>query len=448
MIDVKFTKKHSPNEAAVICTSNRENHNFAKELSKKPKANVVEVFLEENRLLIARIDFDSRQMREEAGKQLFLKALEGTEKELIFDCAEEDVLTGLLLASFSFDSYFSEKPHAIEQIVVLYPHLEKHYLKIKPIIEGIFYAKALTSEPPNVLFPAAYAEKLLELKNLGIDVEILDEKKLATLEMQGVLAVGNGSERPPRVVVLHWRGSEEAPIAVVGKGVCFDSGGLCLKPWEQQLVMKWDKAGAGVVAGFLKALALAKIPRHVIGIIGLAENMPDGAAMRPGDIIKTASGQTVEIVHTDAEGRLILADCLWYANTRFQPATLIDLGTLTLETFASLGDSYAGLYANNHALAASLKKAGENSFDHLWELPMGDYFAKQIISSVADMKNLGVEYFGENGAAAEFLKKFVGNTPWAHIDIAGVSWSGENSCFGKKGVTGFGVRLLCEWLFG
>jgi len=467
MINILFTKEI--HDKAVIWAEAFYKETFPKGLpsfidnvlERKPQEQVIEVFCADHRFFALRILEDSIKGREEAGAALYKKASEGIDKTLLFDCRflDEsciDILCGIQLAHWKFDKYKTitkpEEQSSIVEIVVLCnePDVFQHiYEQQVPFIEGVLLARTLTSEPPNIFYPTAYAESLKELEAIGIQVEILHEEQLLAIGMTAILAVGQGSAKASSVVVLTWKGINnhgEQPIVVVGKGVCFDSGGLCLKPTAHQHEMKWDKAGAGVVAGFLKTLALAKTNCFVIGIIGLVENMPDGAAVKPGDIIKTMSGQTVEIVNTDAEGRLVLADCLWYAQQKYAPKILIDLGTLTMETFASLGNVYAGLYSNDMPLAKNLKSAGESSGDLLWELPMGPFFAKQIESPVADMKNVGVDFLGENGAAAEFLKRFVKNVPWAHIDIAGVSWSKEDLPMSVKGVTGFGVRLLYDWI--
>lgn len=442
---------------------------LAKEaIKRKPHDKVFEVFLPQDpqpvRLIIARLGNQSsatRKEREEAGAALIKKCAEGTDTVVYLDLKEMeaeglDLATGMLLSSWRFHKHRTifqpEEISTLKKIVILSKHpsqLQKHFQRMKACVEGVLFARSLTSEPSNILYPAAYAHSLNELKELGIEVDVLDEDELNAIGMTALLAVGQGSIHATSVAILQWRGgsSAEPPIAFVGKGVCFDSGGLFLKPQEQQLVMKWDKAGAGIVAGLIKTLALSKAPFDVVGIIGLVENMPDGGAVKPGDVIRTMSGQTVEIADTDAEGRLLLADCLWYAQQKFKPRILIDLGTLTIETMASLGSVYAGLYSNDSQLARELKKAGERSGDLLWELPMGPFFAKQIESLVADMKNVGVGLNGENGAAAEFLKRFVKDTLWAHIDIAGTSWTTEDMPLAPKGVTGFGVRLLEEWLY-
>lgn len=435
---------------------------------KKRASEVMEIFhsspAPSQRFVIAKLGKQqdtTPKKREEAGAALFAKALEGTEQLFILDIsllgAEGlDILMGILLSSWNFHKYrtiFKEsEKRAIRKVAVVSSTpelLRTQFKQMQAVAEGVLYARSLTSEPPNVFFPMAYAERVKELEAYGIEVEILDSAALHQIGMTALLAVGQASPHSASVAVLKWNGAgnDSPPIALVGKGVCFDSGGLCLKPTAQQYEMKWDKAGAGVVAGTLKTLALAKVPHNVVGIIGLVENMPDGKAMKPGDIIRTLSGQTIEIVNTDAEGRLLLADCLWYAQEKFKPRLLIDFGTLTLETIASLGSVYAGFYSTSSTLSEELKRAGEKSGDWLWELPMGPFFAKQIESPVADMKNAGVDFCGENGAAAEFLKRFVKEgIPWAHIDIAGVSWSKEDLPLSPKGVTGFGVRLMHAWL--
>lgn len=472
MITISFISQ-LPQEPYVIAMALQEGRScstvpalIAEALKMKAPHASVEVFLEgksqPQRLVAARLPSkkqNNRQSYEEIGAVLFKCAAEGLDKTLVLDLrdlAEEglDILTGMILSSWKFHRYRthlkSEETYSIERISVLCSDpkvLEERFKWKKDSLAGVFYARALTSEPPNVLFPSAYAKRLQELEALGVKVEILDRAALEKIGMTALLAAGQGSQHPSAVAILHWNGAEhDSPIALVGKGVCFDSGGLCLKPALQQLEMKWDKAGAGVVAGVIKALALMKAPANVVGIVGLVENMPDGAATKPGDVITTMSGQTVEIANTDAEGRLVLADCLWYAQQRYNLRAIIDLGTLTLETFASLGRSYAGLYANNPDLASQLLKAGQRTGDYLWELPMGDYFARQIESPVADMKNIGVDLMGENGAAAEFLKRFIQDVPWAHIDLAGASWTMEDTPLAAKGVTGFGVRLLLDWI--
>lgn len=473
MIKIEFVSEISEDEAVWaqgFYIEKNEGHlppAISNAITKKPYENVLEVFIKEDskikRSIFVKLgssNDSTRITREVAGASLYKKVLEGNERVLVLDIREMevdglDLLTGFLLSSWRFDKYRTIfKPHEnneIDKILVLCRHpqeVQKNFKRHQAVIEGVFFARALTSEPPNVLYPMAYAERLKELESYGVKVEILDEKNLETLGMNAILAVGKGSGHDTSVVVMSWNGlqQEKQPIVLVGKGVCFDSGGLCLKPAIAQQDMKWDKAGASVVAGLMKTLALQKAPVHVIGIVGLVENMPDGCATKPGDVISTMSGQTVEIVDTDSEGRLALADCLWYAQQRFQPQVMIDLGTLTIETIACLGNIYGGLYSNFSELTNQLKKAGDAAGELLWELPMGPPFAKQIESSIADIKNAGITLGGENAAAAEFLRRFVGDIPWAHIDIAGVSWIKEDHPLMYKGVTGFGVRLLEEWI--
>lgn len=409
----------------------------------KPDETVQECFIEKVRHIFVKLS-SCKQEREEQGENVYQCVEKGVEKVVVFDIRSKaglDLIMGFMLASWRFVAYRSCCKAGPDRVVVVAEFAEHttHLEEMKAVVEGVHFARSLTQEPANILYPMAYAERLLALDKLGIEVEILDEAYLQKIGMTALLAVGQASPHPACVAVLSWRGSGGQPIALVGKGVCFDSGGLCLKPAKQQIEMKWDKAGAGAVVGTMVALAKSNSPVSVVGIVGLVENMPDGKAMKPGDVIQTMSGKTIEIVDTDAEGRLVLADCLHYAQERFLPKILIDLGTLTQETFATLGNEYAGLYSSDPDLIRSLVEAGQASGDKLWHLPMGSYFQKQLESPIADLKNLGIEYCGENGAAAQFLQAFVKTPHWAHIDIAGVAWT-------KTSPTGFGVRLLFEWL--
>ncbi len=351
-----------------------------------------------------------------------------------------DELLESALSRWTFDKYKSEKVVREEETIYILEEQKEEYFRLNALLEGISFAKELTIEPANRLYPQVFAERLLALRELGVEVELLDARSMPCLE-----AVGQGSGRAPYAVAMTWKGclAKDRPTLVVGKGVCFDSGGLCIKKPEIQRMMMWDKAGAAAVAGLMKALSLSNSPAYVVGIVGLVENMPDGKAIRPGDVIDSLSGQTIEIVDTDAEGRLVLADLLYYGISRYSPELVIDLGTLTPEVFATLGSAYAGLYTDDEDLASMLIKAGKQAKEPLWRLPMGESFAKQIVSSIADIKNLGDEFYGESGACAEFLRCFVErDVPWAHIDIAGVSWTKES----PSKVTGFGVRLLDAFL--
>lgn len=350
------------------------------------------------------------------------------------------IVLGMLLRRLCFNKYRSEKQRLIA-LKILCNNAAAVKDRITPLYQGSAFARELTAEPANILYPEAFAERCLQLQAHGITVSVLDEEQLEEIGAHALLAVGAGSSKPPRLVAMQWNGAspDMAPVALIGKGVCFDAGGINIKT-EHLTEMKWDKAAAAAVSGTLLALALMKAPVNVVGVIGLTENMPDGNALKPGDVISTLSGKTVEVVDTDNEGRLVLADCLAFAQQRYAPSCLVDLGTLTLEVMGALAGEYAGLFCEDSALTQALMAAGDRSGERLWSLPMGDAFAKQIASSIADVKNMGVLGFGESSAAAEFLKCFVRDgTPWAHIDIAGVAWS-------QEGVSGFGVRLLTEFV--
>lgn len=362
-----------------------------------------------------------------------------------------DVALGLQLRAWRFSKYFTQKDAEAKEIVFLIDDPEKSgqlFAAKEFLYQGVALARELTVEPANHLYPNAFAQRCLALCNVGIEVEILDEKALEEIGAQALLSVGKSSIHPPRLVVMRWNGGTKGqpPIALVGKGVCYDCGGINIKT-KELLEMKFDKAGAAAVTGTLLALAKQKVPVNIVGVIGLAENMIDGASMKPGDIITALSGKTVEVVDTDYEGRLILADCLWYVQEKYHPSTIIDLGTLTPETIAPLADEYAGLYCEDEQLTASLFQAGMRSGEKVWHLPMGAVYAKQIQSEYADIKNMGVPGFGEGAAAAEFLKCFIKpGICWAHLDIAGVAWTLDHCSLNRKGITGFGVRLLIDWI--
>lgn len=362
-----------------------------------------------------------------------------------------EIAFGLELRKWRFDKYRTIKRHVEADITFLTDHPEtcrKGFAAIKLLVDGVRLARELTAEPANHLYPAVFAKRCEELVKEGIEVAVYDELDLEKMGANALLCVGKGSTHPPRLVTMQWKGGKEGqpPVALVGKGVCYDSGGINLKT-KELVEMKFDKAGAAAVAGTLLALAKQKAPVNAVGVIGLAENMPDGGAMKPGDIVSTLSKLTVEIVDTDYEGRLILADCLWFAQEKYKPSVVIDLGTLTPEVLAPLADEYAGLYSGDDQLSGSLLRAGVASGEKLWPLPMGPRFAKQIESDYADLKNMGMPGFGECGAAAEFLKRFIQpGVRWAHLDIAGVAWTLDHYPLNSKGITGFGVRLLVALL--
>ncbi len=311
------------------------------------------------------------------------------------------------------------------------------------VAEGVLLARTLVNEPANVLTPVEFARRAGKLASLGVEVEILDEKALAELGMRALLGVGQGSTQESQVVVLRWNGGEPgaAPLAFIGKGVVFDSGGISIKPAASMEDMKGDMAGAAAVTGLLHALASRKAKANVVGVLGLVENMPSGEAQRPGDIVKSMSGQTIEIINTDAEGRLVLADALWYVKEQYKPVFMIDLATLTGAILVALGQEYAGLFSNNDELAQRLTKAGELSGEKLWRMPMGPTYDKMVDSRFADMKNTGGRHAGSI-TAAQFLQRFVDKTPWAHLDIAGTGMSSPGGDINQSWGSGWGVRLL------
>jgi leucyl aminopeptidase len=283
------------------------------------------------------------------------------------------------------------------------------------------------------------------LAELGVVVEVLDEKKMKKLGMGALLGVGQGSVKPPRLVVMRWNGApddKEGPLAFVGKGVTFDTGGISLKPGPGMEEMKWDMAGAGAVIGLMAALAGRKAKANVVGVVGLVENMPDGNAQRPGDIVTSMSGQTIEILNTDAEGRLVLADALWYTQAQYKPRFMVNLATLTGAIIVSLGHEHAGLFSNNDELADRLLQAGKSTGEALWRMPLSPAYDKDIDCDAADMKNIGSAGKAGSITAAQFLQRFVNGLPWAHLDIAGTAWSKKDTATVPKGATGYGVRLL------
>ncbi len=313
-----------------------------------------------------------------------------------------------------------------------------------PVLHGTFVTRDLVSEPANILTPPEFADRIAKLAELGLEIEVLGLEELTKLKFGALLGVAQGSALPPRVVIMRWNGAGgNAPLLFVGKGVTFDSGGISIKPAAGMEDMKWDMGGAGTVVGLMAALAGRKAEVDAVGIVGLVENMPDGAAQRPGDVVTSLSGQTIEVINTDAEGRLVLADLLWYAQERFQPRVTIDLATLTGAIIVGLGHDFAGLFGNDEDLCGKLIAAGNVVGEKLWQMPLGDHFDSAIKSNIADMKNVGGRPGGASSAAA-FLKRFVNKTPWAHLDIAGLAWASKDGATVPKGATGYGVRLLDE----
>ena len=309
--------------------------------------------------------------------------------------------------------------------------------------DGVTLARDLVNEPPNILFPDAFARRAAALRRHGVTVEVFDARKLQKLGLTGLLAVGQGAAHDSRMVVMRWNGGRKGqkPLAFIGKGVCFDSGGISIKPGAGMEDMKGDMAGAACVTGLMQTLAARKAKVNAVAAIGLVENMPDGNAQRPGDIVTSMSGQTIEVINTDAEGRIVLADLLHYIATRFKPELMIDLATLTGAIMVALGQEMAGLFANDDKLAEQLTKAGDYTGERVWQMPLGPAYDKQIDSKFADMKNTGGRYGGAI-TAAQFLQRFVGKTPWAHLDIAGTALGSPQTDINKSWSSGWGVRML------
>ena len=358
-------------------------------------------------------------------------------------------LHGLKLKSYSFNIYKSKKDKKIITINVIGNKNKltiKDELKFKAIEQGTFFARDLVSEPPNVLNPKEYVNRLLKLKKLGIKVTAYNEAQLDKLGMHSLLGVGRGSINESYLVTLEWSGNKKdkrAPLSFVGKGVCFDTGGISLKPAKFMEEMKYDMAGSAVVAGLIQTLATRKAKVNAVGVVGLVENMPGGNAQRPGDIVKAYNGKTIEVLNTDAEGRLVLADALSFTEAKFKPRFMIDLATLTGAIIMALGEEYAGLFSNNDDLSNKIFKVGEKVKEKVWRLPLHNNYDKLINSTIADMQN--INYSGGAGSitAAQFLQRFVtSKTPWAHLDIAGMAFSKKAANLNPGGATGFGVRLL------
>ncbi len=364
--------------------------------------------------------------------------------------AAADMARGAMLASYAFRQYqkpsTDEEPRFEELQLQLGEQPDAGYLEaIEGTTAAVALARDLVTEPANILYPESFAKRCLQLEKLGIEVRLMATAEIERLGMRALLAVAQGSVRAPYVVVMRWRGADdEKPLALVGKGVCFDTGGISLKPPAGMEEMKWDMGGAAVVVGAMQAIAARKAKAHVVGVIGLVENMPSGAAQRPGDVVTAMSGKTIEVINTDAEGRLVLADLLHYTKEELKPKAMIDLATLTGAVIVALGHENGGLFASDDKLAESLLAAGAAVGEGLWRLPLGKAYAKHIKSQIADIKNTGRGREAGATAGAVFVQAFVGDVPWAHLDIAGVTWSSRDLPLAPKGATGFGVRLLDE----
>lgn len=360
---------------------------------------------------------------------------------------------GARLGGYRFDKYRTrlkdkDKP-SLKAVAVLTEAVaaaRKLHAPLDKLAAGVEVTRNLVTEPANVIFPESLAAECRKLTKLGVKVEVLGERDMKRLGMGALLGVGQGSDRDSQLVVMQWNGGKKGgkPLALIGKGVCFDTGGISIKPAAGMEEMKWDMGGAGAVIGAMTAIAGRKAKANVVGVVALVENMPSGTAQRPGDVVTSMSGQTIEVLNTDAEGRLILCDAMWYTQQRFKPQAMVDLATLTGAIIIALGHEHAGLFSNNDRLSEQLTAAGNAEDEQLWRLPLSDAYDAGLNSPIADMQNIAGPGFGAGSiTAAQFLQRFVvDKTPWAHLDIAGTAWSKKDKATVPKGATGFGVRLL------
>ena len=410
-------------------------------------------------ILVNCIDINKTSDFENLGSKLFSFLRENKIRNIylnsiiqkITELQVERILHGATLKSYSFDVYKTKKNEKELINIYLFGHNKNNKLKTRldALTAGIILTRDLVSEPGNILHPDEYAKRILKLKKCGIKVTVYDKKKLKKMGCGALLGVGQGSIRGSYIVTMEWNGasSKSKPLAFVGKGVCFDTGGISLKPAKFMEDMTYDMAGSAVVVGLMKNFALRKAKINAVGVVGLVENMPGGNAQRPGDIVKSYSGKTIEVLNTDAEGRLVLADALTFTEEKFKPNLIIDLATLTGAIIVSLGSEYAGLFSNNDKLSKQLYEAGEKVEEKVWRMPLHKNYDKLINSKNADMQN--INYVGGAGSttAAQFLQRFIKNkTPWAHLDIAGMSFSKYGGALNSGGATGYGVRLLNKFV--
>lgn len=407
---------------------------------------------------------------ENIGGTVFAKLMSVGESEVCVAVDDSNVLPdsaaeraaryayGICLRSYRFDKYRTQdKPEDLPSLkkvtfLVSDPAAARKAMRpLDAIARGVFMTRDLVSEPANELYPESLVARAKALTKLGVKVDALGARAMATLKMGALLGVGQGSTKESKLLVMHWnglpraKGAAKQPLAFVGKGVTFDTGGISIKPAAGMEEMKWDMGGAGVVIGLMHALAARKAKVNVVGVCGLVENMPDGNAQRPGDIVTSMSGQTIEVLNTDAEGRLVLADALWYTQERFKPRMVVDLATLTGAIIIALGHNHAGLFSNDDQLSEQLSAAGEVVGEPVWRLPLNSDYDKMLNCDIADMKNISGGRGAGSITAAQFLQRFIKDgTPWVHLDIAGVAWSHKNRPTVPKGGTAFGVRLLDE----
>jgi len=360
---------------------------------------------------------------------------------------------GARLRSYQFGKYRTkprpDKPQPISALTVVTTRVAEAKRvdeRLGALAEGVLFARDLVNEPPNALYPEVFAERAKALGKLGVKVEALDVPAMTKLGMGAILAVGGGSARPPRLLVLQYNGAKskgDGPIALVGKGVCFDAGGLCLKKPSGMITMKGDMAGGAAVVGAIHALAKRRAKVNVVGVVGLVENLPSSTAYKPGDVVKTMSGQTIEVIDTDAEGRMVLVDALYYAASRFKPACIVDLATLTYAVMAAVGGAYSGIFCNNERLTKDLTAAGEATGERLWRLPLDGFYDENLESPIADLRHHGSDSDSADAAhAAALLKHFVEDRPWAHLDIASKEFAHKENALTPVGATGYAVALL------
>jgi len=439
---------------SVLKTKNKDEEISSFDISEKQKCFIIKV----------KSKFTSYWPQENGGNFFFhIKKFKGIKKidlypeSLDFDNEKlasffSQFIFGFNLKSYTFNKYKTLNKEKIKEKIDLKiitknkEKIEKNYKYYEAIKEGVFLTRDLVSEPPNVLNPKSYVQEIQKLSKLGLKIKSYNEKELKKLGLNALLGVGLGSANETYLVTIEWNGKNNSlknPLTFVGKGVCFDTGGISLKPAKFMEEMKYDMAGSAVVVGLLKSLALRQAKVNAVGVVGLVENMPGSSAQRPGDIVKSYSGKTIEILNTDAEGRLVLADALSFAEKKYKPKFIIDLATLTGAIIISLGEEYAGLFSNNDELSKNIFKASENVNEKVWRLPLHKNYDKLMDSTIADIQN--INYSGGAGSitAAQFLQRFILNkTPWAHLDIAGMAFSKKAANLNPSGATGFGVRLL------
>jgi len=425
---------------------------------------IVELFVQDEgatrRLLIVGTGKGEPADYEKAGSALVARLLTSGTETLVVDLSTANaspeaatrLATAAALRAWRIDTYRTKLPPKQQPTLkdfVIVGADGSGWEQNHAVVEGVALTRELVSLPPNILYPESFVERCRHLADMGVEITVLGEERMRALGMGALLGVSQGSAREGQLLVMRWDGTggaQKEPVAFVGKGVTFDTGGISLKPGPGMEDMKWDMGGAGAVAGAMKALAGRKAKAHVVGVCGLVENMPDGNAQRPGDIVTTMSGRTVEVLNTDAEGRLVLSDALTWVQRNYKPKTIVDLATLTGAMVISLGHEHGGMFANDDSLADQLLAAGREVGDKLWRMPLGDAYNKLLDSQIADMKNIGPREAGSI-TAAQFLQRFIEEgVRWAHLDIAGMVWSAKPGTTWEKGATGYGVRLLDRFI--